>query len=296
MNIKKLFITTVLCANVAALFAQDFFTKIDDENLKYIKLEYALRTYKNSRIDFNNVFSNEIVTILLGEKDILNYQLEIFSLGQLEQSYFKLLRNMIYARYGLRFSDTDLDTYFRRFDWYRPISNNVDNQLTEVDKYNLELIKTFESCNENQQDIRWDNAKVGVWQSYFGMATGWGDRFVIHPNNQLEYYYSQMRELPIIIGMNGTYTIKGNVLTWSIKEIFYNATNCEIDWNNNSGYEFAKPEKNIIRLEKPIIYKFPISNITDKKITDEDVDVTTTTMTIGGHDFYKMSNNVTNKF
>jgi len=293
MNTKKLLITIVLLVNVTVAFSQEFFVREYDVFEKTnIKFDEALTAYEYSRTDFMNLFSNDLLMILLGDKDRLNKPLDIFSLAQVEKPHIRLLRNMIYARYGLRFNASDLNTYFNRFKWYNPTSNNVDAQLTEGDKYKIQLLQTFENRNENLPNVQWDKNKVGVWQSSFGMAAGWGDRFVIHPTHQLEYHFSQMRELPIVYCLKGAYIIKGNVLTWSVNEIEYSMTGLELSWSGAFGYEFSNAQKNTIRLEKPVIYKFPVSTITKKKIGDKDFETEVTIITIGGHDFYKMSDGV----
>jgi len=295
LKIKKIILTIALCVNITTLFAQEFLIREYDDI--EIKLDEALRRYEHSRLEFLNVFSNDMLLILLGDKDKLNNKIDIFSLAQLNNQYLRFLRNMIFAQYGYKFNSADLNNYFSKFDWYKPSLNNVDDRLTATDKYNIQLIQTFESRNENQPDIHWNNdSKIGVWQVIPIEASGWSSRFVIHSTNKLEYYYSQMRELDIIRGINGTYTIKGNVLTWYITEIYFIIDCIELDWSGAFGFEFTDTKQNTIRLEKPIVYKFPISNITNKRVVDfwgNEHEKSTITI---GIDFYKMSDDVNNKF
>ena len=68
-------------------------------------------------------------------------------LSLLDSYGLKITRNEIYARHGRMFNDRDLQEYFQRQKWYVPqtASNDFDNScLNEVERYNIELIKTYE--------------------------------------------------------------------------------------------------------------------------------------------------------
>jgi hypothetical protein len=57
----------------------------------------------------------------------------------------KIMRNEIYARYGYRFiSGGKMDTYFRKQEWYRAEYENVNNFLTEIEKFNIVQIRMRE--------------------------------------------------------------------------------------------------------------------------------------------------------
>mgnify|MGYP000285683031 CR=1 FL=1 len=51
-----------------------------------------------------------------------------------------VMRNEIFAEYGYRFKTPQWQEYFEQFDWYKPRFDNVDDQLTELDKKNIETI------------------------------------------------------------------------------------------------------------------------------------------------------------
>ena len=73
----------------------------------------------------------------LTDEDLAGY-----SYDQLE-----LAKNEIYARHGRMFNDQELQEYFQRQKWYAPqtASNDFDSSsLNEVEKYNVELIRTYE--------------------------------------------------------------------------------------------------------------------------------------------------------
>ncbi len=51
-----------------------------------------------------------------------------------------VMRNEIYAEYGLIFKTPKWNEYFNKKDWYKPRYDNVDAYLSEIDKANLKVI------------------------------------------------------------------------------------------------------------------------------------------------------------
>jgi hypothetical protein len=54
----------------------------------------------------------------------------------------RILRNEIYARHGRKFKSTDLQQYFLKQSWYRPLYDEVS--LTDIEQRNVEFIKQYE--------------------------------------------------------------------------------------------------------------------------------------------------------
>ena len=68
---------------------------------------------------------------LLGEED----------LRALNKDDLKIMRNEIFARYGLIFkTDGEMDKYFRTQEWYKGLHQNVDRFLTGLERKNIKLI------------------------------------------------------------------------------------------------------------------------------------------------------------
>lgn len=68
-------------------------------------------------------------------------------LALLDSYGLKITRNEIFARHGRIFNDQELQEYFQRQQWYVPqtASNDFDDScLNKVEKYNVELISTYE--------------------------------------------------------------------------------------------------------------------------------------------------------
>jgi hypothetical protein len=289
-TMKKIIIYLLVFLNTIGLFSQDFFVNGE----KGVNFNNALTSYNSSIFEFSSIFSSNSMKLLLGETELLYTRypiLDIFSLAQLDNQHLRLLRNMIYARYGYRFNSQDLITYFSHFDWYNPRFDNVDNYLTDNDRSVIQLIQSFENRNENLPNIVWNNP-IGIWQDGPIMAAGWSDRFVIHPNNRLEFYFSQMREMALILGLNGSYIIKGNVLIYSVSQIYIMMNDSEINSNAAFGYQWKNTTYNTLTLETPIVYKFPITNV----VTREIFEGVTREVLIIGRNFFKMENNVNQKF
>ncbi|MCL2720753.1 MAG: YARHG domain-containing protein [Treponema sp.] len=288
---KKIIILLVFLISTG-LFAQDFSVFHDEnERTRHTSGELSILSfYEGSIFEFSSIFSSNALRILLGEVDILAsrwVQLDIFSLAQLDNRNLRLLRNMIYARHGLRFNSADLTSYFRQFDWYNPRLNNVDNLLTDVDKWHIGYIQAYESRNENLPNITLNNP-IGFWHDSPAVAASYGERFIFHPNNRLEFYFSNMQNMPIASRLNGTYLIRGNVLIYSVTEIYFVMNNADIrryTWGNS----WVNSTENKLTLERPIIYKFPVSGITTSTFG---TDRTLETLEIGGRKYFKFSNNV----
>ncbi|HTJ50507.1 MAG TPA: YARHG domain-containing protein [Cyclobacteriaceae bacterium] len=66
-------------------------------------------------------------------------------LMKLTASDLRLMRNEIFARYGLKFKKGgEMDNYFRKQSWYVPQRDNVDKFLTSLERDNIKLIQEIE--------------------------------------------------------------------------------------------------------------------------------------------------------
>lgn len=283
---KKLVICLIIFLNTTALFSQDFF--INERHGS--NLSQGLHWHDLSVFEFANIFSSNALRILMGDLSRLDWPLDIFSLAQLDNQHLRLLRNLIFARHGLIFNSPDLVSYFSRFGWYNPRYDNVDHLLANVDRWNIQRIQAFENRNENLPTVVLNN-HIGFWHDSPFVASGYGERFIIHPNNRMELFYSQMRPLPIGNKLSGTYAIRGNVLTFSVTEIYFSMNNSII----RQGYDWESMEMNRMVLETPILFKFPITNIelSSIQLTDRERTILEReTFSIGGQRVFKLSDDV----
>ena len=55
-----------------------------------------------------------------------------------------ILRNSIFARHGFAFRDKQLRIYFESYDWYMPVFGDVKDDLTDIEKQNIDLLLRYE--------------------------------------------------------------------------------------------------------------------------------------------------------
>ena len=66
-------------------------------------------------------------------------------LKDLDKAQLRLMRNAVYARHGRTFKSVDLQSLWECYTWYKKNPNYSDSLLTDIDKYNIELIQKYES-------------------------------------------------------------------------------------------------------------------------------------------------------
>lgn len=66
-------------------------------------------------------------------------------LKDFDKAQLRLMRNAVYARHGRIFSSADLQSLWECYAWYKKNPAYTDDLLTETDRYNIELIKRYES-------------------------------------------------------------------------------------------------------------------------------------------------------
>jgi hypothetical protein len=255
-------------------------------SLNTIQAAYAddevLDVYYRSLTDLNN---NEAEQIIMGAIEAYNElePISIVSMARLDLSSLRILRNAIYALHGYEFGSEDLYDYFSEFAWYDPRYGNVDNQLSNVDRTNIERIRAFEARDWGTKTVQWGEEIVGVWQLGFGLGAGWQDRFVFHGPYQMEFLYSQMSELPMVQGLEGGYSISGEVLLFYVEMVrFYeHSAMCEPDPISGHIWQ-GTTEVNTAYFERPILLEFPIGPI------ELDGSFGVPEVTIGGARFYRM--------
>ena len=102
--------------------------------------------------------------ICFGQSEPDQVKLSEFYLYGKTVSELRIMRNEIFARYGYKFKSDDLSEYFSKQPWYNGKYDNVDTYLTDVDRYNINLIKQKEelinSKYKEQGKIIYSNESV----------------------------------------------------------------------------------------------------------------------------------------
>ncbi len=92
--------------------------------------------------------TNAVTKINPSVQELTKKDVENLYKGDLE-----IIRNSIYARHGYSFKTRRIRFIFDQFvPWYMPVSTDVRNELTELEKKNIDLIKRFEEHAEKYYD------------------------------------------------------------------------------------------------------------------------------------------------
>lgn len=81
-----------------------------------------------------------------------NTELKEKDLKNLRKLDLQILRNTIFARHGFTFKKQTYKDFFNPIAWYIPVSDNVDQELTELERKNIKLLMRFEKYAEDNYD------------------------------------------------------------------------------------------------------------------------------------------------
>ena len=95
---------------------------------------------ENSYYDNNDIDESEYEYEYLREREMTYADVEGKSAEEL-----RLMRNYIFARRGYIFESEDLKEYFEQFSWYVPLYYDVTPRLSDIEKYNVNFIKEWET-------------------------------------------------------------------------------------------------------------------------------------------------------
>lgn len=117
---------------------KDFVEKYTDEETG--KTE-TYTTSKN-RVASDAVFRINASKQRLTEKDLKN----------LRKLDMEIIKNSVFARHGYSFKKATYRHFFEQTDWYIPVSNNVDSELSPMEKENVALLNRFIKYAEDKYD------------------------------------------------------------------------------------------------------------------------------------------------
>ena len=117
---------------------KDFVEKYTDEETG------KTETYTSSknRVASDAVFKINASTQKLTEKELKN----------LRKLDMEIIKNAVFARHGYAFKKQTYRGFFEQTDWYIPVSNNVDNELSPMEKDNVALLNRFIKYAEDKYD------------------------------------------------------------------------------------------------------------------------------------------------
>ncbi|MDV7696728.1 YARHG domain-containing protein [Chryseobacterium soli] len=101
-------------------------------------------TYKASK----NRFASDAIFKINASKQKLTEK-ELKNLRKLD---LEIIKNAVFARHGYSFKKETFRNFFERTDWYIPVSNNVDKDLTPMEKENVVLLNRFIQYAQDKYD------------------------------------------------------------------------------------------------------------------------------------------------
>ncbi len=99
-------------------------------------------TASKNRVASDAVFKLNASKQKLTEKDLKN----------LRKLDMEIIKNSVFARHGYSFKKATFRNFFEQTDWYIPVSNNVDNDLSPMEKENVALLNRFIKYAEDKYD------------------------------------------------------------------------------------------------------------------------------------------------
>jgi hypothetical protein len=195
---------------------------------------------------------------------LLDSEIPDSALAILSKEELRRLRNTIYAKYGMTFQSADLTKHFQQFSWYSPKSSNVEGQLKEVDKVNIENIQAFENAVPNPKVTKKD--LVGKYIEWFPVPS-WSPELEINTNNTIE-----KRRWDNEDNWTGTYKIENGFLVVLVTEqgvSDYYSKLANWQWPDGVTYDNGK-----ITYRVPIKMIFPVGDLTKLNLNPEYGNVT----------------------
>jgi len=90
----------------------------------------------------DQIFKLNASTTVLKEEDVKN----------LRKLDLQIIKNTIFARHGYAFKKQTFRNFFDPVEWYVPVKNNVDHDLTSIENKNIKLLDRFTKYAEDNYD------------------------------------------------------------------------------------------------------------------------------------------------
>lgn len=144
-NPKGIKIANRKCQLQKKEFVYDIENKIDytfknTDKTKAVKYTDTIDGEVEEYEDYEFYSTTEKVLEKNASKDLLDKEF----VANLTKADIYILRNSIFARHGFAFRDKQLRIYFESFDWYMPVFGDVKDELTDVEKKNIDLLLRYE--------------------------------------------------------------------------------------------------------------------------------------------------------
>jgi hypothetical protein len=121
----------------------------------YSSKKDTIKTQQRDSLDVDEIYYEETyrsASDIISKLNSSTTKLTEKELKNLKKLELEILRNTIYARHGYSFKKENYRQFFDSVDWYIPVSDNVNAELTPLEKANIKLLERFEKYAEDNYD------------------------------------------------------------------------------------------------------------------------------------------------
>ncbi|HKM33850.1 MAG TPA: YARHG domain-containing protein [Lachnospiraceae bacterium] len=148
------------------------FIKTRDSEMNDMGYMLMMKNQEFNKNGFQEDYLNayDVITDEYYFPDLVDRLLTEDDLWSMNKTNLSILRNQIYARHGRKFKDSFLNAVFSQKSWYEPVGegqefdSEIQNQLTETEKQNLQNISNFEQ--------NWGYITTGEYSVPAGVLSG----------------------------------------------------------------------------------------------------------------------------
>jgi hypothetical protein len=133
---------------------------VTERSFNLSKTTFTYRPELNLNVDGVEVYDTETdegVERITEDAGKINASTTLLKAVDIENMYkrdLEVMRNAIYARHGYSFKNRVMRDFFDNYvSWYVPVSTNVSSELTEIERKNITLIKTYEDYADSYYDV-----------------------------------------------------------------------------------------------------------------------------------------------
>ncbi len=123
---------------------------IDWENPRDFKEKYT--DEENGKTETYTASKNRIASDAVFKINASKQKLTEKELKNLRKLDMEIIKNSVFARHGYSFKKQTYRNFFEQTDWYIPVSNNVDSELSPMEKENVALLNRFIKYAEDKYD------------------------------------------------------------------------------------------------------------------------------------------------
>ncbi|HMB31379.1 MAG TPA: YARHG domain-containing protein [Desulfohalobiaceae bacterium] len=265
---------------IALVLASNSYADFSEQAMK----RYRLNSLEKDR--FNNAF-----LILQGDISLLKYALKDYQIGQLNASQLRIARNTIFARYGYKFKRPKLFEYFSQFPWYNPSNSFDKNLLTEIDRYNINLILYFEKKYKNNpiEGIERKNV-LGIWHPSPTVGSGYMERYFFNKDGTFKWSSNQMDGSNRLFEYHGRWRLKGKLVEITVSRYKWLKGGKIVEPYASYGSSFIIENgelKSINISEDPLTVRLPVEKYGLDQEVSNSFKCNRISMFISGRKFYK---------